>query len=97
MQKISASSSDRSITRFSRDAKDWTESNKRLLREYVEGFHAAHPHLMSLQASAAAERAAENEDGSRQFRVTAGYGALLDWFERGAPDPRGSRALRKRR
>jgi monoamine oxidase len=45
----------------------------------VEGFHAAHAGRIGTQALVRAEAAAER-DGTRQFWLTNGYTALLDWF-----------------
>jgi monoamine oxidase len=56
---------------------DW---DKEFTLEYVEGFHAAEPARVSVQSLARAEAAAEDDEGNRQFRLTKGYGALLDWL-----------------
>jgi monoamine oxidase len=81
-ESIDRAGPDQSVASFLRTARGMSASGKRLFREYVEGFHAARPQWMSLHAFAHAEDAAENVDGTRQFRITNGYGALIDWFTR---------------
>ena len=51
-----------------------------LAKEYVEGFHAAPVQKMSVRALALAEKAAEKEAGTKQFRFSEGYSRLVDWF-----------------
>ena len=51
-----------------------------LAREYVEGFHAASINQIGVHALALAESAAAKEVGTRQFHLTEGYAALIDWF-----------------
>jgi monoamine oxidase len=53
-------------------------------REYVEGFHAADPSRIGIKALARAEAAADDDDGTRQFRFTAGYSGLVDYLLRQA-------------
>ena len=65
---------------FLDQARDIPELTRWQLREYVEGFHAADLTRMSVHALASAERAAETVQGTRQFRITQGYGALVDWL-----------------
>jgi monoamine oxidase len=49
---------------------------KWLAREYVEGFHAAQMDQIGTKALTQANAAAERDEGTRQFRLTKGYGAL---------------------
>jgi monoamine oxidase len=51
-------------------------------RHYVEGFNAANPGRISMSALLMAEHAAEQMHGDRQFRVTPGYSALIDFLVR---------------
>jgi monoamine oxidase len=53
---------------------------KWLARQYIEGFHAARPETISVHAIAKSEEAAEQAEGTRQFRLTAGYAAFADWL-----------------
>lgn len=49
--------------------------------DYVEGFHAADSSRVSVHSLARAEAAAEADEGNRQFRLTKGYAAMLDWLQ----------------
>ena len=53
---------------------------KWLAREYIEGFHAARPGQIGIHAIAKSEEAAERAEGTRQFRLTSGYGAFSEWL-----------------
>jgi len=48
------------------------------LMEYISGFHAADPKKISVHSLAQGERASEEIDGDRQFRLSGGYGALVE-------------------
>ena len=58
---------------------------KRMARNYVEGFNAARAELISTRAIAIADRAASEIEGPRQFRIAAGYGSLTDWLAADLP------------
>jgi monoamine oxidase len=79
-QRAGRSEPDRSVDDYLELEKGLAQPVRESAREYVEGFHAADPKLMSLQALAEAERAAEEMQGDRNFRVTHGYGALVNWL-----------------
>jgi monoamine oxidase len=51
-----------------------------LASEYVEGFHAAPADMMSIHALKKADQRAEQEEGTRQFRLSRGYSQMADWF-----------------
>lgn len=53
---------------------------------YVEGFHAANAELISLRSIVEDEKAEEEIEGDRQFRLAHGYGGLVEAL-RGAIDP----------
>lgn len=53
---------------------------------YVEGFHAANAELISLYSIVAGEKAEEEIDGDRQFRLAHGYQDLMEAMRRGT-DP----------
>ena len=57
-----------------------TANAKTLALEYVEGFHAADPNRVSVQSLVRAEKASDKDQGTRQFRLRAGYGRLLEWL-----------------
>jgi len=81
MAQIPRTGPDRSVQNFLDQNTTLTPLQRWLFREYVEGFHAANLTKMSACALAAGQAAAER-DGDRQFRITAGYGALVDWLQR---------------
>lgn len=53
---------------------------------YVEGFHAANAELISLRSIVEGEKAEEQIDGERQFRLAHGYGGLVEALQQ-AIDP----------
>src|SRR5262245_8579471 len=55
-----------------------------MLRQFVEGFHAARVDRISALSLAAPDGNGDSED--RQFRIAAGYGAMIE-FLRGGLDP----------
>ena len=59
-------------------AADASPFEKLVAKSYVEGFNAASAELMSVSAVAMADRASAEIDGQRQFRLSAGYGSLVD-------------------
>lgn len=52
---------------------------------YVEGFYAAHVDRASAEAIAQAEAAIDRGGGEQNFRLEAGYAALVDWLAAGLP------------
>jgi monoamine oxidase len=58
---------------------------KRITKSYVEGFNAARAELISTRAIAMADRAADDIEGERQFRIKTGYTSLVEWLARGLP------------
>ena len=79
-KKIDTKRPDASFTSFISQISDVDSHAKWLAREYVEGFHAARPEKIGIQAIAKSEEAAERAEGTRQFRVTAGYAAFAQWL-----------------
>ena len=59
---------------------------KRWVTAYVEGFHAANADLISVLSIVQGEKAEEEIDGDRQFRLAHGYGGLVEAL-RQAIDP----------
>lgn len=57
---------------------------KRWARGYVTGFHAADPKLISVRSLVKGQRAEQQIDGDRAFRIAKGYAWLVDLFEREA-------------
>ncbi|HYS69593.1 MAG TPA: NAD(P)/FAD-dependent oxidoreductase [Gemmatimonadaceae bacterium] len=52
--------------------------------QFVEGFHAADPRLISAKALACGGSPSEDPDEQRQMRMPGGYVAVPDWLARGA-------------
>src|SRR5688572_29418841 len=52
------------------------EQTTTLVDDFVEGFHAADPQRISVQSIAESEEAAEEIDGTKQFRLVAGYSEM---------------------
>lgn len=61
-------------------AADASPFEKLVAKSYVEGFNAARAELISASAVAMADRTSAEIDGQRQFRLSAGYGSLVDWL-----------------
>jgi monoamine oxidase len=55
---------------------------KRAAKTYIEGFNAASAENIGTAAIAVADQAADATDGKRQFRLSQGYGSLIDWMAR---------------
>jgi len=73
---------DRSLQSFLDEqisGKPWTRE-RRLIRDYVQGFDAADPETVSIQWLAQSEKAAEKINGDRQFRLVSGYDHLVFWL-----------------
>ena len=58
------------------------EPARTYVRNFVQGFDAADPKRISIQALRAAERAASEMNGSQSQWLASGYGALVDFLER---------------
>jgi monoamine oxidase len=54
--------------------------------QFVEGFHAADPHLISARAIAHGGSPSEDPEEQRQMRIPAGYATVPEWLARGAKD-----------
>jgi monoamine oxidase len=79
-EKIDTNAPDEDFQSLLNRAGDLDEKTKWLAKEYVEGFHAANAERMSIHAFKKAEEAAEEEGGSRQFRMAKGYSGLVGWL-----------------
>ena len=66
-------------------AADASPFEKLVAKSYVEGFNAARTELISVSAVAIADHAVAEIEGTRQFRLSAGYGSLIDWLAAGLP------------
>lgn len=81
-ETIDAAAPDRDFASHLRQTTGLTEGAQAMARMYVEGFHAAAIDRIGTRALAKAEHAAELDDGAWQFRLSRGYGALLDALQR---------------
>ena len=54
--------------------------------QFVEGFHAADPRLISARALAQGGSPSEDPAEQRQMRIPAGYASVPEWLARGAED-----------
>jgi monoamine oxidase len=54
--------------------------------QFVEGFHAANPRLISARALAHGGSPSEDPAEQRQMRIPAGYASVPEWLARGAKD-----------
>lgn len=57
---------------------DVPNQEKRWATAYIEGFHAANAELISLRSIVKGEKAEEQIEGDRQFRLAHGYGGLVE-------------------
>ena len=81
-KRVDFTAPDQSLDDFLRHNTGLSDEGKRVLREYVAGFHAADPKEVSVQAVARATIAAQEQEGTRLFRLADGYVKLVDWFQR---------------
>jgi monoamine oxidase len=69
---------DRSFLRFlESDAADLPEETRRLTLEYIEGFEAARPERISEHALVRENKASEEIEGDRAYRVLPGYDGVI--------------------
>jgi monoamine oxidase len=58
---------------------------KLLTKSYVEGFNAARAELIGTSAIAMEDRAADEIEEGKQFRIKLGYAAVIEWLATGLP------------
>lgn len=82
MKGIGQESTDRSFRRYLESLPDDEETlrAKRAASLYVEGFHAAGIDRIGVQALNTVDKASEQIDGDRSFRLPAGYDLLVQWL-----------------
>lgn len=80
LSRINRDAPDQDLQSFLEQAWSLDPEVKKLTAEYVEGFHAAPVNRASIHALAQAEAAAARDQGASQFRLVAGYSALVRWF-----------------
>lgn len=74
---------DRTVDEFLKAQKSLAPEVAKLVRAYVEGFHAADTRLIGERALAVAEAGGDALNGSEAFRVTDGYDRLVASFLHG--------------
>ncbi len=79
--RVNPREADVSFDEFLARQDDIDTSVKKSVRNFVEGFNAAHANRISAQALLRAEQSAEQMNGSKQYRIDAGYSELVDFFE----------------
>jgi len=80
IERINTITPDQDFQSFADQAWSLDPEARVLMKEYVEGFHAAEADRMSVHALTQSEAAAEREQGQRQFRLAPGYFGLLEWI-----------------
>ena len=78
-EQIDTTRTDRSFAEFLRSASA-SDHLKQLATDFVEGFNAARADRISVHGLAQSEQTSEQIDGTRQFRIEAGYGAVIEWL-----------------
>jgi monoamine oxidase len=58
---------------------------KLLTKSYVEGFNAARAEVISTSAIAMEDRAADEIEEGKQFRIKLGYASVMEWLATGLP------------
>jgi monoamine oxidase len=79
--RVNPAEPDASFDEFLARQDDVDAAVKKSVRNFVEGFNAAHANRISAQALLRAEQSAEQMNGSKQYRIDAGYSALIDFLE----------------
>jgi monoamine oxidase len=86
---------DRSFLQFLEgDAADLPEETRRLTLEYIEGFEAARPERISEHALVRENKASEEIEGDRAFRVLSGYDGVIEAMAAELASPAAARGCR---
>jgi len=83
-EKLPRKGPDKSYCEFLKQARTAPVESRKLATDFVEGFHAGDPERISSLSIAQSEAAAEEVDGTKQFRFVAGYGELVRATQAGA-------------
>src|SRR5205823_395832 len=81
LEKIDPEKRDESFAEFLVRLPGISPEWKQLATDFVEGFDAARPERISVQALAKDEEASERIDGDQSCRVSNGYRTVIDWLE----------------
>ena len=80
MDRPSLKEHDESFDEFAAKLRGVSDEQKRWAREYVQGFHAAHAERVSVRSLVEGEKASEEIDGEKQYRLLGGYARLVDYL-----------------
>jgi monoamine oxidase len=74
---------DQSFDAFLKTRRSLDARQRSLACNFVEGYHAAHADRISALALRTADSETEDPDGNRQYRIAAGYDAVINWLRAG--------------
>jgi len=80
MGKIDPKKKDQSFAEYVNSRPNISSELKQLALEFIEGFDAARPERISIHALAKANESSERIHGDETFRISTGYGALVEWL-----------------
>jgi monoamine oxidase len=81
MEKIDPEKKDQSFAEFLNSVPDISSDLKQLAIDFIEGFEAARPERIGVHAMAKANESSESIQGDESFRISTGYGKLIEWLE----------------
>lgn len=81
-KKMKIRKKDRSVQQFLNAQKAADSRTKTMFRGFMEGFHAADTTKLSETYLATAHKEAQDDDVSKSFRITRGYGLLVEKLEK---------------
>jgi monoamine oxidase len=79
-KRVNPREADTSFDDFLARQHDVEDKVKNSVRHFVEGFNAAHSSRISSQSLLRAEQSADQMNGSKQYRIDAGYSALVGFL-----------------
>lgn len=74
---------DISFDEFLRSHRNIAPRLRELVRNFAEGYHAAHAERISAMALSSADEEQAEPGGNKQFRILDGYDALIEWLRAG--------------
>ena len=82
-RQIGALKRDVSFAAFLRSRRKLSPRLRRLVWNFVEGYHASHADRISAMALAGADQEQEDPAGNKQFRIVDGYDHVIEWLRAG--------------
>jgi monoamine oxidase len=92
--KIRPRKRDLSFAEFLRSRHELTPRQRELAHAFVEGYHAAHADRISALALRTADGEQDDPSGNKQFRLTGGQDAIIEWLRSGLDPERTDLRLR---